>query len=81
MSFWTAVVVIVAIVAVTILRLRRADFIALRAEQSSSRGMATDSELEREIARLRERVAVLERIATEDRKARAIADEIETLRD
>lgn len=40
-----------------------------------------DPELLRELEELRKRVAVLERIATEDRKANAIAEEIESLRD
>ncbi|MBB3955208.1 hypothetical protein [Novosphingobium sediminicola] len=36
--------------------------------------------LNREVEELRERIKVLERIATEDRKARDLADEIESLR-
>lgn len=39
-----------------------------------------EAELEREVAELRDRIAVLERIATEDRHGRAIAAEIEALR-
>lgn len=41
---------------------------------------APDPELIREVADLRERVKVLERIATEDRKSRELSDEIERLR-
>ena len=37
-------------------------------------------ELKREVEDLRERVHVLERIATDGRKTRALADEIESLR-
>ena len=41
---------------------------------------ATDPALEREVADLRKRLEVLERIATEDRKTKQLADEIERLR-
>ena len=41
---------------------------------------ATDPALEREVAELRKRLEVLERIATEDRKTHQLADEIERLR-
>ena len=41
---------------------------------------ATDPALEREVADLRKRLEVLERIATEDRKTRELADQIERLR-
>jgi hypothetical protein len=37
--------------------------------------------LQKEVQELRDRVKVLERIATDDRGTRAIADEIESLRD
>ena len=37
-------------------------------------------ELEKEVDDLRQRIAVLERIATEDRHSKAIAQEIESLR-
>jgi len=40
-----------------------------------------ETELEKEIDALRERVKVLERIATDGRPTRALADEIESLRD
>ncbi len=40
-----------------------------------------EAELEKEIDALRERVKVLERIATDGRPAKALADEIESLRD
>ena len=41
---------------------------------------ATDPALEREVADLRKRLEVLERIATEDRKTRELSDQIERLR-
>ena len=40
-----------------------------------------EHELEDEIAELQRRIAVLERIATDERKSRDIAAEIEALRD
>ena len=40
-----------------------------------------ETELEKEIDALRERIKVLERIATDGRPAKALADEIESLRD
>tara|TARA_A100001391_G_scaffold168882_1_gene129538 strand:- start:34385 stop:34669 length:285 start_codon:yes stop_codon:yes gene_type:complete len=42
---------------------------------------ARESEMARELAELRERVKVLERIATEDRESLNLAREIEQLRD
>ena len=41
----------------------------------------SDPETQREIEELRERIKVLEQITVDDRQARAIADEIESLRD
>ena len=40
-----------------------------------------EQELEAELTRLRERVQVLERIATDDARPRSLANEIESLRD
>ena len=40
-----------------------------------------EAELEREVTELRERVKVLERIATDGRETRLLSDEIEKLRD
>ncbi|WP_305098297.1 hypothetical protein [Croceibacterium aestuarii] len=50
---------------------------AERLAQSSAR----EKELQREVEDLRERVKVLERIATDDRGSRLLADEIDKLRD
>lgn len=44
-------------------------------------GSARERELEAEIEQLRERVKVLERIATADRGAKRLAEDIENLRD
>ena len=41
----------------------------------------TNSALEREVEELRERVKVLERIATEDRETKRLSAEIESLRE
>lgn len=44
-------------------------------------GSGREAELEREVKELRERIKVLERIATDDRGTRLLSDEIEKLRD
>jgi cell division protein FtsB len=88
MSFWTALVVIVAAVmfaSTLIARYRassgdihRGKFDSARIEAEAAK---REEDLKREIEDLRERIAVLERIATEDRHGKAIAAEIESLRD
>lgn len=85
MSFWTAIVVIVAIIAVAEV---------LKAKHRARHGITTDvmgnekpiapptnPALEREVEELRERVKVLERIATEDRETKRLSAEIESLRE
>lgn len=84
MNLWLALVIIVAIWALVSVT---------RGRQNASLGYATDeegrpigssereAELKREVEELRERVQVLERIATEDREGRRISAEIERLRD
>lgn len=54
-----------------------------RNEDSSDRAdhSRRETELEKEVAALRERVKVLERIATDGRPTRTLADEIESLRE
>lgn len=82
MNFWTAAVLIVAIIAFANIRMTKYRY------QGSSKG-APDApetpprelELERELAELKDRLKVLERIATDDRQSRSIAAEIESLRD
>ena len=79
MSFWTAVVVIVAIAAFAAIRIER-----IRARDRRPGGdilPAREEELQREIVDLKKRLAVLERIATDDRHSKKIAHEIEALRD
>ena len=85
MSFWTAIVVIVAIIAVTEV---------IKSKHRARHGITTDMmgnekpvapptnpALEREVEELRERVKVLERIATEDRETKLLSAEIESLRE
>ena len=86
MSIWTAIILIVLIVSVTQL---------IRSRHNASVGFATDKDgkpvprpdsgeeeqLRAEIAELKERVRVLERIATDDRQKLGLAEEIELLRD
>jgi hypothetical protein len=84
MSFWTAIVIIVAIVSMAQV---------LQARHRARHGITTDMmgnekpiappnnpALEREVEELRERVKVLERIATEDRETKLLSAEIESLR-
>ena len=52
-----------------------------RAAGTDSASGAVNRELEREVARLRERITVLERIATDERDERSLAREIERLRE
>lgn len=85
MSFWTAIVIIVAMVCVAEV---------IKAKHRAKNGIGLDwmgSEkpiappvnpaLEREVEELRERVKVLERIATEDRETKLLSAEIESLRE
>jgi hypothetical protein len=82
-----AIVLIVAIVAFS--RIYRERYRAMGRDrhdplppgfQSSMIPPPGDPALEREVADLRKRLEVLERIATEDRKTRELSDEIERLR-
>jgi hypothetical protein len=85
MGFWDAVVLMFLIGAIAWLRAQRhGGGISDRLERRGGHSALPDSresELEAEIAELRKRIAVLERIATEERKSRDIAAEIEALRD
>ncbi|GGD69594.1 hypothetical protein [Croceicoccus mobilis] len=86
MSLWSAIVLIVLIVSVT-------QF--MRSRHNASVGFATDDEgrpvarrdtaeeerLRAEVAELKDRVKVLERIAYDERQKLGLADEIELLRD
>lgn len=89
MSFWTAVVVIAAIIAVTEMtkaRYRSRNGITRDHWGNETLQRPEDSVLQREVEDLRERVKVLERITTEANTSQAInsrrvADEIESLRE
>ena len=80
MSFWTALVVIFVIAVYARMRSER---LRLQGGSEPGKGGATSAELERELADLRKRLEVLERIVTDqhgfgkDRLAR----EIDALRD
>lgn len=80
MSFWTAIVVIFAIAAFWGIRTEQIRARSRREEGGALPGPRED-ELQREIVDLKKRLAVLERIATDDRQSKAIAHEIESLRD
>ena len=83
MTLWTAAVVIVAIICLTEL---------MKAKHRARHGITTDMmgnekpivqdnpALKREVEELRERIKVLERIATEDRETKQLSAEIESLR-
>ena len=85
MNLWTAIVIIVAIIAVAEV---------MKAKHRARHGITTDMmgnekpvapptnpALEREVEELRERVKVLERIATEERETKRLSAEIESLRE
>ena len=85
MSLWSAMVLIVGIIAIAgVLRSRHANRDRRHGGtwvDGERQASAREKELEREVVELRERIQVLERIATDDREAKAIADEIESLKD
>lgn len=84
MNWATAVVVIVALLVMGEV---------LKAKHRARHGITTDhmgnekplvrenSELKHEVEELRERIKVLERIATDERGPKQLADQIESLRD
>lgn len=87
MSFWSAVVAITAIIAFTIMRITRYGTLGERhghgrhGRSNPDLPSLREEQLGREVEELRDRIAVLERIATEDRHGKAIAAEIESLRE
>ncbi|HLT02420.1 MAG TPA: hypothetical protein VK001_09580 [Geminicoccaceae bacterium] len=85
MNLWTAIVIIVALVCVAeIIKSRHRAKNGIAVDwMGSEKPIAppTNPELEREVEELRERVKVLERIATEDRETRRLSAEIESLRE
>ncbi|WP_374406351.1 hypothetical protein [Pelagerythrobacter sp.] len=81
MSMGTALVVIVAIVAFACMRIARYNSRSGRSDAKHVQQQDHDPEARREIDDLRERIKVLEQITVDGREAKAIADEIERLRD
>lgn len=84
MNFWTAAIVVMLIWGmVSVMKSRHQ---ASRGHAAEEGGSAMgepqrQAELKREIAELRERVQVLERIATDNPEARRLSAEIDRLRD
>jgi len=83
MSFWTAVVVLFAIGCVTWLKAQRYRALGDRRDAPGEGydPSAREHELEREVEAMRKRIAVLERIATDEKRGNDLAREIESLRD
>jgi hypothetical protein len=85
MSFWTAIVVIVAIIAVAeVMKARHRAHHGITVDHATGKERLVqrdDGALQREVEELRERVKVLERIATEERETKQLSAEIERLRD
>lgn len=84
MSFWTAIVVIVAIVCVAeVLKARHRARHGIVADENGKESLIQqqDPALKREVEELRERIKVLERIATEDGDSKRLSAEIESLRE
>ena len=92
MNMWTAIMVISIVAITSIARVLRARYNAQNGYVENHKGdiqplaRPNDGELQREVETLRERIKVLERIATdgntlEARQSKSIAAEIESLRD
>lgn len=86
MSFWTALVAIVAIIAFASMRIAKYNSPSGRTLASPPRDDGEKLALRSEVEDLRERLKVLERITTEAhtsnaQETRRVADEIEALRD
>ncbi|MEJ2410655.1 MAG: hypothetical protein P8Y58_01450 [Novosphingobium sp.] len=79
MSFWTAVVILFAIACWTWLRTQK--YRALGKSNGRYDHTAREHELESEVEQMRQRIAVLERIATDEQRGKDLAREIESLRD
>ena len=80
MSFWSAIVAIVAIIAFARVRMNRESRGGHYQDQPPADAAYTAS-LEREVTELRKRLEVLERIATDDGESRRLSREIEALRE
>ena len=80
MHFWIAIVVIVAIVSFAKTR-RDRPVLAVGTTEGGYAERSDSAALVREIAALNGRIAVLERIITENRSSQSLAHEIDALRD
>ncbi|MDT0508708.1 hypothetical protein [Novosphingobium sp. MMS21-SN21R] len=80
MSFWSALVAIVAIIAYANIRMNRDRHGAPPADTGNA-DPAYTAALEREVAEMRKRLEVLERIATDDGETRRLSREIDSLRE
>lgn len=89
-NMWIAIMVIGIVAITSYTRLMRAKYNAENGIVTDRKGRPVqtviqqppqDSELQREVETLRERIKVLERIATDDRSSKLLANEIESLRD
>jgi hypothetical protein len=81
MSFWSAIVAIVAIIAWANLRKARYQQQPGSALAEPRDLSAASPALEREVIELRKRIEVLERIITDERGTRRLAQDIEALRE
>lgn len=81
MSFWSAMVAIAAIIAFANIRMNRDKYRGSGGYEGSNADAAYTASLERELTELRQRLEVLERIATDDGETRRLSREIEQLRD
>ena len=79
MTFWIAIVAIVAITQGA--RVMRSRHVAMARIEAVRGDNADNAALAREVAALNSRIAVLERIVTENRSSRDLAHEIDALRD
>lgn len=89
-NMWIAIMVIGIVAITSYARVMRAKYNAENGIVTDRKGrpiqtmvqqQPQDSELQREVEMLRERIKVLERIATDDRSSKLLASEIESLRD
>ena len=87
MDFWTVIMVLGIVGMTQIARVLRARYNAQHGIITDRKGnmqllaQPQDKELQREVETLRERIKVLERIATDGRQTNNLAAEIESLRD
>ena len=87
MDFWTVIMVLGIVGMTQIARVLRAKYNAQHGIITDRKGnmqllaQPNDKELQREVETLRERIKVLERIATDGRQTNNLAAEIESLRD